>query len=155
MEGQVEESLTSNFKVIHQRHVNYFSIFGFYDLNFVGNGTNLIKSLSHLHQKISWLTNNGENRVFWPPSCTFDVMTYVTWQRQDDVTYVKMCLLSLVTDTHEAISADWNHQKSYRGKTPGGWYLVSNLQTSTAHLCAVEVWRFETRWYPPPWASEG
>ena len=26
-------------------------------------------------------------------------MTYVTWQRQDDVTYVKMCLPSLVTDT--------------------------------------------------------
>ena len=26
-------------------------------------------------------------------------MTYVTWQRQDDVTYAKMCLPSLVTDT--------------------------------------------------------
>ena len=80
------------------RHVIYFSIFGFHDFNFVENDTNLI-TLSHLHQKISRLTNNGKNSVFWPPSCTFDVMTYVTWQRQDDVTYAKMCLPSLVTDT--------------------------------------------------------
>ena len=98
MNGQVEGSLTSNFKVIRQGHVIYFTIFGFYDLNYVENNTNLI-TLSHLHQKLSRLTNNGKNCVFWPPSCTFDVMTYVTWQRQDDDTYVKMCLPSLVTDT--------------------------------------------------------
>ena len=98
MNGQVEGSLTSNFKVIRQGHVIYFTIFGFYDLNYVENNTNLITS-SHLHQKLSILTNNGKNSVFWPPSCTFDVMTYVTWQRQDDVTYAKMCLPSLVTDT--------------------------------------------------------
>ena len=96
--GQVEGSLTSNFKVIRQGHVNNFSIFGFYDLNLVENDINLI-TLLHLHQKISRLTNCGKNSVFWPPSCTYDVMTYVTWQRQDDVTYVKMCLPSLVTDT--------------------------------------------------------
>ena len=30
---------------------------------------------------------------------TFDVMTYVTSRHQDDVTYAKMCLPSLVTDT--------------------------------------------------------
>ena len=95
---QVEGRLTSNFKVIRQGHVIYFSIFGFYDLNLVENDTKLI-TLLHLHQKISWLTNNGKNSVFWPPSCTYDVMTYVTWQRQDNVTYAKLCLLSLVTDT--------------------------------------------------------
>ena len=38
------------------------------------NDTNRI-TLSHLHQKISRLTNNGKNSVFWPTSCTFDVMT--------------------------------------------------------------------------------
>ena len=88
MNGKVEESLTSNFKVICQGHVIYFNIFGFYDLNYVENDTNFI-TLSHLHQKLSRLTNNGKNSVFWPPSCTYDVMTYVTWQRQDDVTYAK------------------------------------------------------------------
>ena len=98
MNGRVEESLTSNFKVILQGHVIYFNIFGFYNLNYVENNTNL-DTLSHLRQKLSQLTHNGKNSVFWPPSCTYDVMTYVTWQRQDDVTYVKMCLPSLVTDT--------------------------------------------------------
>ena len=63
MKGQVEESLISNFKVIRQGHVNYFSILGFYDLNFVENDTKLI-TLLHLHQKISRLTNNGKNSVF-------------------------------------------------------------------------------------------
>ena len=60
---QLEGSFTSNFKVIRQGHVNYFSIFGFYGLNFVENNTNVI-TLSHLHQKISRLTNNGKNSVF-------------------------------------------------------------------------------------------
>ena len=63
MNGQVEGSLTSNFKVIRQGHVNYSTIFEFYDLNYVENDTNLI-DLSHLHQKISRLTNNGENSAF-------------------------------------------------------------------------------------------
>ena len=98
MNVQVVGSLTSNFKIIRQGHVIYFNIFEFYDLNYVENDTNLI-DLSHLHQKISRLTNNGKNSAFWPPSWTFDVMTYVMWQRQDDVTYAKMCLPSLVTDT--------------------------------------------------------
>ena len=40
--GQVEERLTSNFKVILQGHVIYFNIFGLYDLNYVENDTNLI-----------------------------------------------------------------------------------------------------------------
>ena len=61
--GQVERRLTSNFKVIRQGHVNYFSIFGFYDLILVKNDTNLI-TLSHLHQKLSRLTNSGKNSVF-------------------------------------------------------------------------------------------
>ena len=69
----------------HPVKVIYFSIFGFYDLNFVENDTNLI-TLSHLHQKISRLTNNGKNSVFLPLWCTFAVMTYVTWQHQDDDT---------------------------------------------------------------------
>ena len=98
MNGQVEGSLISNLKIIRQGYVIYFNIFEFYDLNYVENDTNCV-TLSHLHQKISRLTNNGKNGEFWPPSCTFDVMTYVMWQRQDDVTYVKMCLPSLVTDT--------------------------------------------------------
>ena len=122
-------SLTSNFKVIHQGHVNYFSIFGFYDLNFVENDTNLI-TLSYLHQKISRLTNNGKNSVFWPPSCTYDVMTNVTWQRQDDVTYVKMCLPSLVTDTLRRFLR-LESSKKLQGKNARG-------VAST-----------------PPWASEG
>ena len=63
MNGQVGESLTSNFKIIRQGHVNYFIIFGFYDLDLVENDTNLI-TLLHLHQKISRLTNNGKNSVF-------------------------------------------------------------------------------------------
>ena len=40
MKGQIEGSLTSNFKVIRQGHVNYSSIFGFYDLSLVENDTN-------------------------------------------------------------------------------------------------------------------
>ena len=42
MNGRVEGSLTSNFKVIHQPLVIYFNIFGFYDLNYIENDTNLI-----------------------------------------------------------------------------------------------------------------
>ena len=63
------------------------------------------RELFILFKKLSRLTNNGKHSVFWPPSCTYNVMTYVTWQRQDDVTYVKMCLASLVTIYNEAISA--------------------------------------------------
>ena len=116
MNGQVVGSLTSNFKII--RHVIYFNIPEFYDLNYVGNDTNLI-DLSHLRQKISRLTNNGKNSAFWPPSWTFDVMTYVTWQRQDDVTYAKMCLPSLVTDTMRRFLR-LESSKRLLGKTPGG-----------------------------------
>ena len=63
MNRQVEESLTLNFKVIRQDHVIPFNIFEFCDLDLVENDTNLIV-LSHLHQKISRLTNNGKNSVF-------------------------------------------------------------------------------------------
>ena len=63
MNGQLEESLISNFKVIRQGYVIYFNIFEFYDLDLVENGTNLI-ALSYLHQKISRLTNNGKNSAF-------------------------------------------------------------------------------------------
>ena len=50
MNGQVEESSTwKNFKVIRQGHVIYFNIFGFYNLDYVQNDTNLI-TLSHLLQ---------------------------------------------------------------------------------------------------------
>ena len=48
-------------------------------------------------------------------------MTYVTWPRQDDVTYAKMCLPSLETDTMRRFPP-LESSKSYRGKTPGGWY---------------------------------
>ena len=61
---QVEGRLISNFKVIRQGHVNYFSIFGFYDLNLVKNDTNLI-TLSHLHHitSISPRTPPGRPRA--------------------------------------------------------------------------------------------
>ena len=60
--GRVEGSLNSNFKVIRQGLVSYFNIFGFLDLNYVGNDTNLI-TLSYLHEKLSLLTN-CKNSVF-------------------------------------------------------------------------------------------
>ena len=74
MNGQVEESLTLNFKIIRQGHVIPFNIFEFCNLDLVENDTNLIV-LSHLHQKISRLTKwlkmvnkmvkqNGKNSVF-------------------------------------------------------------------------------------------
>ena len=63
MNGQIVGSLTSNFKIIRQGHVIYFNIFEFNDLNYVENDTNLI-GLSHLHQKISRLTNNGKTVHF-------------------------------------------------------------------------------------------
>ena len=137
MKGQVEGSLTSNFKVIRQGHVIYFSSFGFYDLNLVENDTNLI-TLSHLHQKISRLTNNGKNSVFWPPSCTYDVMTYVTWQRQDDVTYVKMCLPSLVTDTLRRFPPLESSKK---------------LQGKNARGGCINPWQFCSRGPPDPWGA--
>ena len=63
MNGQFEESLTSNVKVIRQGHVIDVTIFEFYDLNYVEIDTNLI-AFSHLHQKISRLTNTRKNSVF-------------------------------------------------------------------------------------------
>ena len=73
MNGQVDGSLTFNFKVIRQDHVIYFNsfFFKFYDLNLVENDTNPI-ALLHLHQKISRSTNNGETMHFdHGPSWTF------------------------------------------------------------------------------------
>ena len=101
--------------------MNYFSIFGFYDLNLVKNDTNHI-TLSHLHQKLSRLTNNGKNSVFWPPSCTYDVMTYVTWQRQDDVTYAKMCLPSRVSDKTRRFPPLESSKKLQGKNAMGVWY---------------------------------
>ena len=55
------------------------------------------------HQPCCLITSTSENISInkqWWKQCiltTYDVMTYVTWQRQDDVTYAKMCLTSLVT----------------------------------------------------------
>jgi hypothetical protein len=46
-------------------------------------------------------------------------MTYVTWQRQDDVTYAKMCLSSLVTDTMRRFS---HFCEKVTGKNTRGWY---------------------------------
>ena len=63
MNGRVEGSFTSNFKVIRQGYVICFNIFGFYNLNSVENETNLF-TLSHLHQKLCRLTNNCKTRVF-------------------------------------------------------------------------------------------
>ena len=40
MNGQVEGSLTSNYKIIRPGHVIYFNIFEFYDLDLVENDTN-------------------------------------------------------------------------------------------------------------------
>ena len=51
MNGQIVGSLTSNFKVIRQGHVIYFTIFEFYDLNYVENDTKFV-DLLHLYQKI-------------------------------------------------------------------------------------------------------
>ena len=64
MNGQVEGSLTSNFKVIRQGHVIYFNIIEFYNFNYVEKDTKLVV-LSHLHQKISRLTIiNDKNSAF-------------------------------------------------------------------------------------------
>ena len=48
MNGQVEGSLTSNFKISRQAYVIYLNIFEFCDLDLVEKDTNLI-ALSHLH----------------------------------------------------------------------------------------------------------
>ena len=49
-------------------------------------------------------------------------MTYVTWQRQDDVTYAKMCFPSLVTDTMRRFLR-LESSKKLQGKNAwGGWY---------------------------------
>ena len=53
MRSQFEGSLTLNFKVIRQGHVNNFNIFEFHDLDNVRNNNNLI-ALSQTLQKISW-----------------------------------------------------------------------------------------------------
>ena len=55
---------------------------------------------------------------------TYDVMTYVTWQRQDDVTYAKMCLPSLVTDTMRRFLR-LESSKKLQGKNARG--VVSTL----------------------------
>ena len=64
-------------------------------------------------------------------------MTYVSWQRQDDVTYVKMCLPSLVTDMMRRFSR-LESSKSYRGKHqegggthPPGRPTVKNVNIDT------------------------
>ena len=49
---------------MRQGDVIYFNIFGFYDLNYVENDTNLI-TLSHLHQKLSRLANNMVKTVYF------------------------------------------------------------------------------------------
>ena len=121
MKDQVEGSLTSNFKVIRQGHVIYFNIFEFHNLIYVENDTNLV-ALSHLHQKIYRLTINGKNSAFWPPSWTFDVMTYVTWQRKDNVTYAKNVSPIPSNRYDEAIFAIGIIKKVTGEKTPGGWY---------------------------------
>ena len=63
-------------------------------------------------------------QFFLPPSCTFDVMTYVTRPRQNDVTYVKMCLPFLVTDTMRRFlrleSSKMLHRNKARGIHPLG-----------------------------------
>ena len=52
MNGRVEGSLTSNFKVIRQGHVIYFNNYEFYDFIYVENDTNLI-ALSYTSKNIS------------------------------------------------------------------------------------------------------
>ena len=46
-------------------------------------------------------------------------MTYVTWQRQDDVTYAKMCLPSRVSDTMRRFSP-LESSKKLQGKNARG-----------------------------------
>ena len=58
--------------------------------------------------------------VFWPPSCTYDIMTYVTRQRQDDVTYAKMFLSSLVTDTMRRFKKVTGEKRQGVVPTPNG-----------------------------------
>ena len=106
-------------------NVSWFvlTIFGFYDHNYVENDNNLIFYHIYFNSHLDVQINNGKNCVFWPPLCTFDVLTYVTWQRQDDVTYADMCLPSIGTDTYdEAIFRNLNQQnkKVTEGKTPEG-----------------------------------
>ena len=124
--GDNEKILSSLIDLENQGQTTFcvsFVISGCFDLNYVENDTNLV-ALSHLHQKISRLTINGKNSAFWPQSWTFDVMTYVTWQRQDDVTYVKMCLPSLVTDSMRRFLR-LESSKKLQGKNARGWHPPS------------------------------
>ena len=73
---------------------------------------------SYLDKQTRWITVYID---FWPPSNTYDVMTYVTWQRQDDVTYVKMCLPLLVTDTLKRCLR-LESSKKLQWKNARGWY---------------------------------
>ena len=56
-----------------------------------------------------------KQRCFRLLSWTVDALTYVTWQRQDDVTYAKMCLLSRVTDTLKQFFQLESSKKSSHG----------------------------------------
>ena len=60
--NRVEARLISNFKITRRGHKIHPKIFEFHDLNYVTINNNLI-TLSHLHHKISWFTNNGMNHV--------------------------------------------------------------------------------------------
>ena len=53
-------------------------------------------------------------------------MTYVTWQRQDDVTYAKMCLPSRVSDTMRRFSP-LESSKKLQGKNARGGGVVPPL----------------------------
>ena len=85
--GPVEGSLTSNFKDHPSRSREFIqTMLNSTTTMYVENDTNCT-TFSHPHQTISRLTNNGKNRAFWPPSCTFDVlrMCHVTASRWCDI----------------------------------------------------------------------
>ena len=121
MNGRVEGSLTSNFKVIRQGHVTYFNIFGFYDLNYVENDTNFI-TLSHLHQKLSRLTNNGKKQ------CILTTVMYIWRHDMCHVTASRWCHIcqnvSPISSNRyaEAIFAIGIIKKVTGEKRQGGWY---------------------------------
>ena len=135
MNGQVVRSLTSNVKVIFQSHVIYFNIFGFYNLNYIENDTNFI-TLSHLHQKLSRLTNNGKTVYF-------------------DHRHVYMTSWHMSLDICHVTASRWCHICQYVSPTPSNRYVEAIFANGIINKVTGEKRQGVVSPPPPPWASEG
>ena len=97
-------------------------------------------------------------------------MTYVTWQRQDDVTYAKMCLPSLVTDTMRRFlrleSSKQLQGKNARGVVPLGVRGIRKVVSDSVFCrndnvvnslfrAIVLPHKTENQGWFPPWFSVG